>query len=52
MHYLAWERDGISYPVLWQAAGIPYPEYYGDGAPDEAGYLGLEDIIRIAASIR
>ena len=51
MHMLVWEVDGVRYQLLWQAAYLPHPAYYGDGAPNEAGYLSLEDLIRIAASI-
>jgi hypothetical protein len=51
LHMLVWEIDGVKYQLLWQAAYIPHPAYYGDGAPNEAGYLSLEDLIAIAASL-
>jgi hypothetical protein len=51
LHMLVWEMDGVTYQLLWQAAYLPHPAYYGDGAPNEAGYLSLEDLIAIAASL-
>jgi hypothetical protein len=52
LHMLVWEIEGVTYQLLWQAAYLPHPAYYDDGAPNEAGYLSLEDLIAIAASLQ
>lgn len=51
MHFLRWQVDGMNYEILFQAAYIPNPAYFSGGAPDQPGYLTLDDLVKVAESI-
>lgn len=51
MHLLNWQVDGMNYQILFQAAYIPHPAYFNGGAPDQPGYLTLDDLVKIAESL-
>jgi len=53
IHRLMWYDDtrNIQYNMMYQAAYLPHPAYYGDGAPTVNGYLTRNDLITIAASV-